>query len=310
MSEVDYLYAAEVELGHVVYLVEDCDDGPRRTAWCERGERGFTGQLLGDVVVEALRLPEDGRRVETLPHEPPFRALPEDWDEEAWLDRPWLILDTETTGLDDAKIVELGAVVMREGRVLAHRAAMYNPGKPIDPRASEVHGITDAMVRGLPRINERDPRSGRLPVQGLDALAAEYDCRAIVGYNLLTFDLPILRRELGHRFDELEAGVGPVVDALVVVRLDSVGRFWKGQGRHKLTAVAERLGLTDPEPGMKSRAHRAAWDCVLCGRILWHLREHLPRDASAVRELMRRESSAQQASFESWRARQPAQGQS
>lgn len=307
MSDVDYLYAAEVELGHVVYLVEDCDDGPSRTPWCERTERGFTGHLLGDGVVEALRLPDDGRRVETLARSPGFRTAPA-----SWLYSPWLILDTETTGLDaDNRIVELGAVVMQEGRVLAHRSGIFNPGKPIDPGAAAVHGITDDMVRDAPRIAQKNPKSGRTPAQGLDALAAEYGCQALVGYNVIQFDLPLLRRELGIRFDELEAAIGPTVDPLVVVRLDAVGRYWKGPGRHKLTSVAERFKLLEPEPGMKAQAHRAAWDCVLAGRVLWHLRDHLPTGEAEVRALMRREAHAQQASFEQYRARQAqAQGAS
>jgi len=297
---VTELHAHEVEVHHVVYLVEDTEDGPRRTPWCERTEAGFTGHYLGDQVASRLVMPDDGRRIETLARAPGFRTAPE-----SWLYSPWLILDTETTGLEDAAIVELGAVVMHEGRVLAHRGALFNPGKPIDPRASQVHGLTDAMVADRRRISEPHPKTGRTPAQGLDALAAEYDCRALVGYNLISFDLPILRRELGERFAALEASIGPTVDPIVVVRLDAVGRFWKGQGRHKLTAVAERLGLTTPEPGMADQAHRAVWDCVLAGRVLWHLRDHVPTDEAAVRELMTREGGAQRAALDAyWKGRE------
>lgn len=227
----------------------------------------------------------------------------------SWKSKPWLVVDTETTGLDDPRIVELGAVVMHEGCVLTYRSALYNPGRPIDPRASEVHGITDAMVADRRRIDEPHPKTGRTAAQGLEALAAEYDCAALVGYNLIAFDLPLLRAELGPRFVELEAGIGPTVDPLVVVRLDHVGRYWRGQGRHKLTAVAERLGVEYPEPGMADTAHRAAWDCVLAGRILWRLIDHLPDDEGDVREMMEREGKAQREALDAyWKSKERDNG--
>lgn len=299
------LDASEVDVGAVVWLVEDTEDGPRRTPHCERmevdGRPVFGGFDLGDDRVREVHIADDGRRVEWFARDPGFRSAPD-----SWLYGRWLVLDTETTGLDSAAdpagIVELGAVVMQEGRVLEHRAALFNPGKPIDPRAAEVHGITDAMVANRPRITAANPKTGRTPVQGLDALAAKWDCRAIVGYNLISFDMPILRRELGFGFSALEASIGCVVDPLVVVRLDSVGKFWKGQGRHKLTAVADRLGLNAAEPHMLIQAHRASWDCVLAGRVLWHLREHLPTDSDEAHQLCAGKGAQQRRDLDAYRA--------
>lgn len=55
-----------------------------------------------------------------------------------------LILDTETTGLDDdAEIVEI-AVVDAAGTL--EFSALVKPSKPIPEAASAVHGITDEMV--------------------------------------------------------------------------------------------------------------------------------------------------------------------
>lgn len=303
------LNASEVDLGAVVWLVEDAADGPRRTPHCEcmdvDGRPMFGGFVLGDERVHTVSIEDDGRRIEWFERAPGFRTAPG-----SWLYGRWLVLDTETTGLDSptdpACIVELGAVIMQEGRVLDHRSGLYNPGKPIDPRASEVHGITDAMVAKRPRITDVNPRTKRTPIQGLDALAAKWDCVAIVGYNLIQFDMPILRRELGFGFDALEAAIGCVVDPLVVVRLDQVGRFWKGTGRHKLTAVADRFDLNAPEPGMLIQAHRAAWDCVLAGRILWHLREHLPTDAIEAHRLCQGKGAEQRRDLDAYWATKTA----
>lgn len=220
-----------------------------------------------------------------------------------WRDERWLVIDTETTGLEDAKIVELGAVIMQGGEVIAHRSSVFDPGKPIDEGATAAHGITDDMVRGRPRITDPNPITGRTPAQGLDRFAAEHDVRVVVGYNAITFDLPILRRELGQVWGQIEASC-LVVDPLVVVRMDGCGRFWKGQGRHKLVNVAERFGLAAPVEGMRSTAHRAVWDCVLAGRVLWRLRNHLPESAAECAAVIRAESASQQANFDAWKSKQ------
>jgi len=295
----DYLTQHEVPIGNVVYLVEDHPDGPRRTVWCERTERGFEGGLLAELVLE-LPVPMDGTRVEHFARAPGFRTAPSSWQFGRWL-----VVDTETTGLEDPAIVELGAVIMCEGEVLDFRSGIFNPGKPIHPEAAKVHGITDEMVRTRPRIADPSQKTGRTPAQGIGRLAADHDVQAIVAYNGLSFDIPILRRELGRTWIELEDAVGVLVDPLVVVRLDGVGRFWKGSGRHKLTAVAERFQLTQPESKIEARAHRAVWDCVLAGRILWHLREHVPLDALEARGLMATSSKKQQQDFARYMAKQP-----
>lgn len=295
----DYLSKHEVPVGHVVYLVEDHPDGPRKTVWCERTERGFEGGLLGGVESE-LPIPNDDTRIEHFARAKGFRSHPDSWQFGRWL-----IVDTETTGLEDPAIVELGAVIMQEGEVIDFRSGLYNPGKPIHPEAEKVHGITNEMVRARPRITDRNAKTGRTPAQGIDRLAAEHDVQAIVAYNGISFDFPLIRKELGQTWAEMEDAVGVVIDPLVVVRLESVGRFWKGPGRHKLTAVAERFQLTTADARFEARAHRAVWDCVLAGRILWHLREHVPLDALEARGLMAEASRKQQQDFERWLAKQP-----
>ena len=67
------------------------------------------------------------------------------------------IVDTETTGTEAAadKIIELAVVVFeycREtgavGRVLETYDGLEDPGMPIPPESTAIHGITDAMVAG------------------------------------------------------------------------------------------------------------------------------------------------------------------
>lgn len=67
------------------------------------------------------------------------------------------IVDTETTGTDSStdKVIELAVVVFEYchatgaiGRVLGSYDALEDPGIPIPPSSTAIHGITDAMVAG------------------------------------------------------------------------------------------------------------------------------------------------------------------
>jgi len=67
------------------------------------------------------------------------------------------IVDTETTGTDPAvdKVIELAVVVLEYchatgvvGQVLGSYDGLEDPGVPIPPSSTAIHGITDAMVAG------------------------------------------------------------------------------------------------------------------------------------------------------------------
>lgn len=63
----------------------------------------------------------------------------------------WVILDTETTGLYDAEIVEI-AVINHLGEMLLD--TLVKPSILIPSESSQVHGITDAMVVTAPTFPE------------------------------------------------------------------------------------------------------------------------------------------------------------
>jgi DNA polymerase-3 subunit epsilon len=69
------------------------------------------------------------------------------WAKEVLADPGVIILDTETTGLDDAEICEL-AIINICGDELFNR--LIKPTRPIPPEASKIHGITDNMVVDAP----------------------------------------------------------------------------------------------------------------------------------------------------------------
>ncbi len=72
------------------------------------------------------------------------RYAVEKWASNLLLRRDWVILDTETTGLDrNAEIVQIGILSSR-GEVIVD--TLVRPTKKIPPITTAIHGITDLMV--------------------------------------------------------------------------------------------------------------------------------------------------------------------
>lgn len=96
-------------------------------------------------------------------------------------------LDTETTGLDAGKsrVIQIGALRVRGGQALpeARFETLVDPGEPIPPATTKVHGLSDADVQGAP-----DGRAALLAFEEYRAGAA------IIGHTI-SFDLAILKRE-------------------------------------------------------------------------------------------------------------------
>jgi len=161
-----------------------------------------------------------------------------------------VVLDTETTGLDSStdKIIELALVKFEYsrssgevGRVLGVYDGLEDPGVPIPPESTAVHGITDAMVEGQ-RLDE-------------SAIEALLDGVGLVIAHNAGFDRPFVERRLPG-FASLAWGC-----SLREVPWESFGI-----GSAKLEYIAYRYGFFFD-------AHRAEIDCRA---LLEVLRRPLP----------------------------------
>lgn len=102
------------------------------------------------------------------------------------LERPLVFFDLETTGTQLAtdRIVEISLVkVMPDGEKIVSTRRI-NPGIPIPPEATAVHGITDDDVKDCPSFAEIAKTLAE-QIQGCD----------LAGYNSDRFDIPLLAEE-------------------------------------------------------------------------------------------------------------------
>ena len=175
--------------------------------------------------------------------------------------RTALVVDTETTGMSPSvgdRLVEVARVTVADGAIGETWSSLLNPGRPIPPDATRVHGITDAMVSQAPACR---PIGSTLR----DACA---DLPLI--FHNSPFDLPFLV----HLFRE--AGVPPIYNPII----DTLGlaRGLFTPGGNSLGALAGKLGLP------AEAAHRALGDAMTTARVFLVLAERWERD-KGVRSL-------------------------
>jgi len=164
----------------------------------------------------------------------------------AFTDVRRLAWDTETTGpnpLED-RIVTAAIIVRGGGREDRVFSWLINPGVPIPAEASEVHGITDAMVQA----DGQDPKTALDEIATNLARAIEWGM-PVVAFNH-SFDWSILHYDLARNgLPTVEERVGlnplPLLDPHVIDK--QVDKYVKGSGMRKLKPTAERYGveLTD-----------------------------------------------------------------
>ncbi|MDX9926440.1 MAG: 3'-5' exonuclease [Bacteroidales bacterium] len=102
------------------------------------------------------------------------------------LRKPLVVLDLETTGVSIAsdRIVEFSALKVSPGGAEEWLTLRLNPGIPISPEATRVHGITDADVANEPHFKDVAKRIAAF-LEGCD----------LAGFNSMKFDIPILCEE-------------------------------------------------------------------------------------------------------------------
>jgi DNA polymerase III subunit epsilon len=102
------------------------------------------------------------------------------------LKNPVVFLDLETTGIDIVKdrIVEIALLKVQLDGSEKELLQRVNPGIPISPEATRIHGITNEDVAGEPAFKEVAKQLAKF-IEGCD----------LAGYNSNRFDIPLLAEE-------------------------------------------------------------------------------------------------------------------
>lgn len=158
------------------------------------------------------------------------------------------VFDTETTGLLPHKdeIVQIGAVRVVNGRIVEGEVIdqLVDPGRPIPPASTKVHGVSDAMVSGKPGI----AHAGRQ----FHAFARD---SVIVAHNA-PFDMAFLQRHktrMGVVWDH------PILDTVLLSAV-----LFGASEQHTLDALSDRLDVTIPE----NLRHTALGDARATAEVL------------------------------------------
>ncbi|WPQ65702.1 3'-5' exonuclease [Chitinophaga sancti] len=111
------------------------------------------------------------------------------------LTRPLAVIDLETTGTNVAtdRIIEIAIVKVMPDKSIQKKTRRINPGMPIPPATTAIHGISDEDVKDCPTFK-----------QAANELRQFMDNCDIAGYNSNRFDIPLLVEEFlrtGLEFD-------------------------------------------------------------------------------------------------------------
>lgn len=191
-------------------------------------------------------------------------------------------LDLETTGADPFihRIIEIGMVRFSRGTAINTYCSFVDPGVPIPGDAYMIHGITDDMVAGSPKISDL-----------LGEIKQFIDGAVLVIHNPL-FDLSFLDwvyREAGSE--------PPPLIAFDTVRM--ARKTFPLLKNHKLTTIKNHFQF-------KGQSHRAMADAEACMKTFnlvielndpekeWHLTDLMAFHGNLIKPGIKRKSRVKQ----------------
>jgi DNA polymerase III epsilon subunit family exonuclease len=172
-------------------------------------------------------------------------------DSDRFHDKPFVIFDFETTGLDTrmARIIEIGAIKYVNRKEVGRFSQLVQPGQKLSSEITRITGITDAMLVGQPTIDHVLPEFHDF-LRGSIGVAHNAE-----------FDLSMLFHESNR--------LGVSCDYTVICTLKMARAFVKIESRN-LDSLARHFGLQ-----FESR-HRSIGDILVTADVLWKICDEHP----------------------------------
>lgn len=164
------------------------------------------------------------------------------------LEDTYVVFDTETTGLSAVynTIIEIGAVKVKNGKVIDQFKMFVDPQEPISRKITEITGITDEMVKGAPLLEEALPKF------------KEFIGNAVLAAHNARFDMGFLN--MGLKRIGLESLLNPVIDTVELARF-----LYPKMKNYKLNTLCDAFNIE------LNNHHRAYHDAEATGYLLWKM---------------------------------------
>ena len=173
------------------------------------------------------------------------------------------VFDTETTGMSPAKgarLCEIAAVKIVPGLELdlsSHYETLIDPEVPIPYNVFRIHGISDSMVKGKPKISEA--------LEGFAGFCTDSICAA----HNASFDY----RFVSHHAENLGVYM-PLSKLLCTVKLAKTA--YKGLSSYSLDYLLNHFDIDVPLP--ETYRHRAMYDAAHTAMLMIKCLRQLRRD--------------------------------
>jgi len=142
------------------------------------------------------------------------------------LRNPLVFFDLETTGINiiNDRIVEISYLKVSPNGKEESKTRRINPGMPIPPASTLIHGITDADVKDCPTFKEI-----------AKSLAAQIEGCDLAGFNSNRFDIPMLAEEFLRAGVDIDLNRRKFIDVQTIFHkleprnLEAAVRFYCGK---------------------------------------------------------------------------------
>jgi DNA polymerase-3 subunit epsilon len=163
-----------------------------------------------------------------------------------------VILDFETTGLSPAyaRVIEVAAVRIKGGKVVDTLSQLMHPGHSIPYFITEITGITNQMIKGMPS-----------PEKFMPTLIKFIGDRPILAHNA-SFDQKFLVAEL--------ANTGKAINNTFLCTLKLARRLIQNVPDYKLSTLTACLKL---KVSADHKAHRALSDVTATFQLWLHMKK-------------------------------------